>query len=50
MNGIAFNMAEKFSLLQMNEPVDIVYTLELNEWNNETNVQIRVIDMKLSIT
>ena len=48
VNGIAFNMAEKFSLLQMNEPVDIVYTLDINEWNNETNVQLRVIDMKLS--
>ena len=48
VNGIAFNMADKFSLLQMNEPVDIVYTLELNEWNNETNIQLRVIDMKLS--
>ncbi len=48
INGIAFNMAEKFSLLQMNEPVDIVYTLDINEWNNETNIQLRVIDMKLS--
>ena len=48
VNGIAFNMADKFSLLQMNEPVDIVYTLDLNEWNNETNIQLRVIDMKLS--
>ena len=48
VNGIAFNMAEKFSLLQMNEPVDIVYTLDINEWNNETNIQLRVIDMKLS--
>lgn len=49
VSGIAFNMAEKFSLLQMNEPVDIVYTLELNEWNNETNIQLRVIDLKLSL-
>jgi single-stranded-DNA-specific exonuclease len=49
VSGIAFNMAEKFSLLQMNEPVDIVYSLELNEWNNETNIQLRVIDMKLSL-
>jgi len=49
VNGIAFNMADKFSLLQMNEPVDIVYTLELNEWNNETNIQLRLIDMKLSV-
>ncbi len=49
LNGIAFNMSDKFSLLQMNEPVDIVYTLELNEWNNETNIQLRLIDMKLSV-
>ena len=49
LNGIAFNMADKFSLLQMNEPVDIVYTLELNEWNNEKNIQLRLIDMKLSV-
>jgi single-stranded-DNA-specific exonuclease len=49
VNGIGFNMAEKFSLLQMNEPVDIVYTLDINEWNNETNIQLRVIDLKLSL-
>ncbi|MFP5040929.1 single-stranded-DNA-specific exonuclease RecJ [Parasediminibacterium sp. JCM 36343] len=48
MNGIGFNMAEKFTLLQMDEPVDIVYTLELNEWNNETNIQLKMIDVKLS--
>ena len=48
VNGIGFNMAEKFSLLQMNEPVDIVYTLDINEWNNETNIQLRMIDLKLS--
>ena len=49
VNGIGFNMAEKFSLLQMNEPLDIVYTLDINEWNNETNIQLRVIDLKLSL-
>ena len=48
INGIGFNMADKFSLLQMNEPLDIVYTLDLNEWNNETNIQLRMIDFKLS--
>ena len=48
VNGIGFNMADKFSLLQMNEPLDIVYTLDVNEWNNETNIQLRMIDFKLS--
>src|SRR4029078_513323 len=31
--GIGFNMADKFYLLQMNKPLDIVYTLDENEWN-----------------
>ncbi len=48
VNGIGFNMAEKFDILQMDEPIDIVYTLDLNEWNNESNVQLKVIDIKLS--
>ena len=48
INGIGFNMAEKFDLLEMNEPIDIVYSLDINEWNNESNIQMKVIDIKLS--
>ncbi len=48
MTGIGFNMAEKFSLLQMNKPVDIVYTLDENEWNGETTIQLKVIDVRVS--
>jgi len=48
MTGIGFNMAEKFSLLEMNKPIDIVYTLDENEWNGETNLQLKVIDIRLS--
>jgi len=48
MNGIGFNMVEKFDLLEMNEPIDIVYSLDINEWNNESNIQMKVIDIKLS--
>jgi len=47
--GIGFNLADKFSLLQMKEPVDIVFTLEMNEWNGEKNLQLKVIDYKLSL-
>jgi single-stranded-DNA-specific exonuclease len=49
MSGIGFNMAAKFHLLQMKEPLDIVYTLDENVWNNETNIQLKVIDIKLSV-
>ena len=48
VSGIGFNMSEKFHLLQMKEPVDIVYTLDENEWNNEKNIQLKVIDVRLS--
>jgi single-stranded-DNA-specific exonuclease len=48
MTGIGFNMAEKFPLLQMNKPIDIVYTIDENEWNGEKNLQLKVIDIRLS--
>ncbi|HUS00620.1 MAG TPA: single-stranded-DNA-specific exonuclease RecJ [Chitinophagaceae bacterium] len=46
--GIGFNMADKFYLLQMNKPLDIVYTLDENEWNGEKHLQLKVIDIRLS--
>jgi len=34
----------------MQKPVDIVYTIDENEWNGETNLQLKVIDFRLSET
>lgn len=48
LTGIGFNLAEKFYLLQMQQPIDIVYTIDENEWNGETNLQLKVIDFRLS--
>ncbi len=48
INGIGFGIASKFSLLEMNRPIDIVYTIDLNEWNGNKFVQIKVIDLKLN--
>ena len=47
--GIAFNMAEKFALLQTKKPLDIVFTIDENEWNGETTLQLKVIDIRLSV-
>jgi single-stranded-DNA-specific exonuclease len=44
LTGIGFGMAEKFYLLQKNIPLDIVFTVELNEWNGMKSVQLRMID------
>jgi single-stranded-DNA-specific exonuclease len=44
LTGIGFSMADKFYLLQNHIPIDIVFTVELNEWNGMKSVQLRMID------
>ena len=34
-------------LLQMNKPIDIVFTIDENEWNGETTLQLKIIDLRL---
>ena len=46
--GIGFNLAGKFPLLQLQKPIDLVYTLEENDWNNEKHLQLKVLDFRLS--
>lgn len=48
ITGIGFNLAPKFHLLQMNQPLDIVFTLDENEWNGTRSLQLKVIDFNLS--
>lgn len=47
-NGIGFGMARKFHILESKKPVDVVFTLDENEWNNEKHLQLRVIDFRLA--
>ncbi len=46
--GIGFNMADKFAMLQMQQPLDIIFSIELNEWNGEKNIQLKVIDLRIA--
>jgi single-stranded-DNA-specific exonuclease len=32
----------------MNQPLDIVFTLDEKEWNNEKTIQLKMIDLRLS--
>ncbi len=48
--GIGFNLAEKFYLLKTGKPIDIVYTIDQNEWNGDVSLQLKVIDIRLSET
>lgn len=46
--GVGFNMADKFHLLQPNKPLDVVFTLDENEWNGNKHLQLKVIDLRES--
>ena len=48
LTGIGFNMADKFPILQQQEPIDIVFTIDENVWNGETNLQLKMIDLRIS--
>lgn len=48
MDGIGFNLSAKFPLLQTGAPIDIVYALEENEWNNQKSLQLKVLDLAIS--
>ncbi|MEI6088428.1 MAG: single-stranded-DNA-specific exonuclease RecJ, partial [Bacteroidota bacterium] len=48
ITGIGFNMSDKFPLLQTNHPIDIVYTIDENEYNGNTTLQLKVIDIRFS--
>jgi single-stranded-DNA-specific exonuclease len=50
ITGIGFGMADKFALLQGKKLVDIVCTIDENEWNGNKQLQLRVMDIRLSET
>jgi len=47
--GIGFGMAEKFPLLQLKKPIDIVFKIDENEWSGQRTLQLRMIDVRLSL-
>lgn len=47
IDGIGFNMADKFDIVR-NGSFDIVYTIDENEFNGVTKLQMKVIDLKAS--
>jgi len=48
LTGIGFNMADKFYLLDMKHPLDIVFTIDENEWQGNKSLQLKMIDFRLS--
>jgi len=47
IDGIGFNMADKFSVIERGA-FDMVYTIDENEFNGVTKLQVKVIDVRSS--
>lgn len=48
-NGIGFGLAKKFTLLQQQQPIDIVFTLDENDFNGQRSLQMRVMGIRRHI-
>ncbi|MBY0535014.1 MAG: single-stranded-DNA-specific exonuclease RecJ [Chitinophagaceae bacterium] len=48
VGGIGFGMKDFFPLVSSGNPVDVVFTLDENEWNGVKSVQMKVIDVRES--
>lgn len=47
-DAIGFNLGEKLELLRNDNPIDIVFTIEENEWNGNVTLQLNLKDLKKS--
>jgi single-stranded-DNA-specific exonuclease len=45
IEGIGFNLADKYELVR-NGPFDMVYTMDENEFNGTTRLQVKVVDVR----
>lgn len=48
LSGIGFNLWDKFHLIESKQPLDVLYTLDENEWNGNTSIQLKVIDFRIA--
>ena len=45
-SGIGFNQGEKIDVVATGIPFDVVYTLEINRWNNKESLQLNIKDVR----
>ncbi len=48
VGGIAFRFGKHLDKIDPTKPHDIVFNLEINEWNGQKKLQMKVVDMKPS--
>ena len=45
-SGIGFDLGEQYDLIKNKAPFKAVYSLDENEWNGQTSIQLRLRDLK----
>lgn len=48
IEAIAFGMGSQMAVLATNKSVSVVYNLDINEWNNDKKLQLKIKDIKLN--
>lgn len=46
INGIGFNLADKFEMIKSQPSFDILYHIDENEWNGNRTIQLKVMDVR----
>ena len=46
VRGIGYNMPDKIDIVKSGQPFDIVFQLQLNDWQGTQSIQMQVIDLK----
>lgn len=46
IDGIGFNLGQKLKYLNQKSKVDVLATLDENEWNNQISLQLKIKDLK----
>ncbi len=46
IDGIAFNMVDKFQNIKLGDLIDIVFVIDRNEWNGRESIQLKIKDVK----
>jgi len=46
-DAIAFNMADRYGMVTAGKPIDIAYTVDMNEWNGTRSLQYKIRDIRV---
>lgn len=47
INAVAFNMGNLYPELRPDKPIDIAYSIDMNEWNGSRKLQLKIKDIRL---